>query len=231
LKKYVWSRSFFPIVDNLRLTDALCDDPETNSQVEARLARERAEMNHRVSNSLSLAASLLRLQRSRYADEHVVEALDSAIARIEAIARVHRFLCSGTGDERHVQFGTYLKQLTGEISASTGLQCELEPCDVQVSADLAHKLAVALNELVLNACKHAFDDCADGHLRITCAARGRRLSLSVSDNGKGLPQGFSPDATNGLGLRVVQSIVQELGGELAVENGQGAKFTLSIPLP
>jgi two-component system, sensor histidine kinase PdtaS len=193
--------------------------------------REIAELNHRISNSLQLASSLLTLQRDRLDNIEARDALNSAIARLSAIGRLHRHLYE-TRTIRHVNFGRFLEELGPEISASTGLSCEVEAASIEMSGDKALSLAIAVNELVLNAGKHAYDGKDGEAIKIACHKNGDdRFELSVSDGGRGLPDGFAPRQSHGLGLSIVQSTARQLGGELRIENDGGARFTLVIPVP
>ena len=58
----------------------------------------------------------------------------------------------------------------------------------------------------------------------------RSLRVSVADHGAGLGAGFDPEGARGLGMGIVQAIVRQLGGRLLVEDHEGARFTLVLPL-
>ena len=149
----------------------------------------------------------------------------------ERSVALHRHFYETRATHR-VDFGKFLRELQPEISDSTGLKCKIEADPVEVSGEKALHLAVALNELVLNARKHAYDGEDGGRVTITCRRNGTdRLHLSVSDGGKGLPDDFAADAATGLGMTVVSSIVRQLGGELRVGNNSGACFVLVVPAP
>ena len=100
-----------------------------------------------------------------------------------------------------------------------------------VPGQVAMHLAAAVNELAWNAYKHAYGGAEGGVIRIVCRrdADGRLL-LSVADRGRGLPAGFDPHASEGLGLMVVCATARQFGGEVRVESDQGARFTLLLPI-
>ena len=192
--------------------------------------RDRNEINHRVANSLQLTSSFLKLQRGRVSDEAAVEALDIAAARVGAVAHLHRHLYTH-GIRDRVDIAAFLRELCPEISASIGVKCSVEAEPMELPGTAATQLAIAVNELALNALKHAYD----GQEGSAVTIRSRRdgdglLCVTVADGGKGLPDGFSPDRSTGLGMRIVQSIVSQLGGELRAETNGGAHFTMAIPL-
>jgi two-component sensor histidine kinase len=54
-------------------------------------------------------------------------------------------------------------------------------------------------------------------------------ALSVTNDGPGLPDGFAPADRKGLGMRIIRSLVEQIGGELRIGRGdknQGARFTV-----
>ncbi len=54
-------------------------------------------------------------------------------------------------------------------------------------------------------------------------------ALSVANDGPALPEGFDPAACKGLGMRIIRSLVERIGGELRIGRGdmsQGSRFTV-----
>ncbi len=88
-----------------------------------------------------------------------------------------------------------------------------------------------MNELVTNAIKQAFPEGTTGS--ITVLARqcdGDIVELGVTDNGKGLPDGFDIAKSTTLGLRLVSSLTGQLGGTLSVmKNDPGTTITVQFP--
>jgi len=100
-------------------------------------------------------------------------------------------------------------------------------------AEVATPLAMVLTELLQNAVEHAFDGHA-GQVRVEARQRGGRLSVQVTDDGIGLPAGFSVDTSDRLGLQIVRTLVEgELGGTLTLETAEagGTRAALDLPLP
>lgn len=200
---------------------------------ESRLALrdiEFAELNHRVANSLQLASSFLTFQARKLADGQATEALAAAGARIAAIANFHRRLAlhAGAGP---LDLGDFLEGLAAEIGAGGRLRCHIDVEPIEVAADAALNVALVINELALNASKHAYDG-AEGALRIRCRRDGTgHMIVSVADDGPGLPDGFDPREGR-LGMSIASAIVRQLGADLRAENlpSGGACFILRVPL-
>ncbi|MHC1752789.1 ATP-binding protein [Humidesulfovibrio sp.] len=57
-----------------------------------------------------------------------------------------------------------------------------------------------------------------------------QATLTVRDNGLGLPQGFDPELGATLGLQLVWSLADQLHGVAEASNDGGAVFTVRFPL-
>ena len=103
------------------------------------------------------------------------------------------------------------------------------------------KLERALYNLVLNACESVSP--AKGRVEVSLRAASNGVEIRVSDNGRGIPEAirdrlFQPFVSygkengTGLGLTVVQKIVQDHGGDVSVEqtSQQGTVFKVVLPL-
>jgi two-component sensor histidine kinase len=102
--------------------------------------------------------------------------------------------------------------------------------DVTVSMDASVPCGLIVNELLTNALKYAFPDGRRGtiHVRLRRAADGM-LVLTISDDGVGLPPGFDVHNPETLGLRIVNILVQQLKGTLALDATPGASITITFP--
>jgi two-component sensor histidine kinase len=189
------------------------------------------EIDHRVMNSLQLTSSLLRLQRHALGDTEAAAQLALAASRVSAIARVHQHLYASDGGGS-IDCSAYLRRLCADLSGT--LRPEQGAIGVEVidAALPTHKivpLGLIVAELVANAGKHGA-----GRIRVSLGrASPGEHALSVSDEGVGLPEGYEPGATSGLGIRVISSLVGQLGGRLTFgtnSSGAGAKFTITFPV-
>jgi two-component sensor histidine kinase len=102
---------------------------------------------------------------------------------------------------------------------------------VVVPAETAQQLAIAVNELAMNAAKHAYPWGHRGALYVDCRRRGETLVLVVSDDGHGLGSAFAAKRDHGLGMSIVEAIVRQLRGTFHAADDNGARFTITAPLP
>jgi len=179
------------------------------------------EFDHRVKNNFALVASLLDMQRRRAGDPATSDALAAALTRVESIARAHRHLYRGAASPGTVDMAAYLQELCAALSEALFLRGAITlTCDSDHAAlprDRAVSLGLILNELVTNAAKHAFEGRETGAIRVTFRAREGGWTLSVTDDGRGVPAGKS--RKNGLGQRLVEAFANQAGGTIATESG------------
>ena len=190
------------------------------------------EIDHRIKNSLMLVSSVLAMQQRSAASPEAKAALVQASDRVGTIARIHDQLHrSATADS--VEFGSYLRALSDDLMASLArndadLTVEAEPVDL--AADRAAPLGLIAAELLMNALKHARREQGRSHLDLGFRRDGDTLELVVADDGPGLPEGFDPAQSRGLGMRLILSLVRQLDGTLeAANHGGGARFVVRCP--
>jgi two-component sensor histidine kinase len=204
------------------------------SNARARLAvqeREIQELNHRVANSLQLAADMLVFEQLRSRDPQATAALEASRARLVAIGELHRYLHDHAG-KASVELAPFLAGLCQAIAASTGLSCSVQADLTSVSGDMAQQLGIAINEFAINAAKHAYDGRPGGKLMVTARREGYDLVLGVADQGKGLSGGLQRQGGSGggLGMSIVAAIVRDLKGVLTVQSDGGTSFTIRAPI-
>jgi signal transduction histidine kinase len=102
------------------------------------------------------------------------------------------------------------------------------------------KLERALYNLLLNACEAAPG--SEGRVRVTIERTGSTVTIAVSDNGPGIAKeiqdrlfhpfvSFGKENGTGLGLTVVQKIVQDHGGQVLMERTPDARTVFRITFP
>ena len=184
------------------------------------------EIHHRVKNNLQTISSLLRLQGRRLESPEAKAAIEESVRRVRSIALVHEILSREAGDD--VPFVDIVRPICRMVeeafhSAERPVRCTIEGDAGNLPAQIATPLAVVLNELLQNAFDHAFPDgLADGEVVLSLRREAWSLVVRVVDDGRGLPPGFSLDATTGLGLSIVRTLVaSELGGTIEMSDGEG----------
>ena len=181
------------------------------------------EIHHRVKNNLQTVSALLRLQARRIDDEGASAALNEAVRRIASIALVHETLSSSK--ESSVDFDDVLGNLIThalELSPRMGeLQINRSGSVGLLDPRLATPLALVITELIHNALEHGLAD-KGSSLGITVSQNDHQMTVTVSDDGVGLPTGFDISTSPNLGLQIVRTLTEnELRGELTLTTQDG----------
>ena len=177
-----------------------------------------SEMSHRVANSLQIIASILLLKARSVQSEETRGHLEDAHRRVMSVASLQQHLkATGMGDE--IDVGSYLSKLCETLSGS--MIRERRPITLNVVAgpgtvrsEQAVSIGLIVTELVINALKHGFTvDIKAGHIVVGYDVKGTEWTLSVSDNGGGMPKDLS-EKRSGLGTTLVKALAQQLDARI-----------------
>ena len=215
-----------------RLNETLVALAAENGQLyeRARLDASRTlgllrELQHRVRNNLAAIQALLVLERHRTPRRSLDEAIDVAIARIRGMAALQDAVSTDAGG---ITLATLARAITRNMVDVFGPSrvptCEVHG-DAEVPPNVGSSLAVALNELVMNAVRHA----DARNVRVAIEGTNGEVVVQVIDDGRGIA---SADSTGG-GLIIARTVVRnELRGTLeVVPAASGTAVRMVIPVP
>jgi two-component sensor histidine kinase/PAS domain-containing protein len=189
------------------------------------------EVHHRVKNNLQLISSLLSLQAGAAKNREVADVLIESQNRVRAMALVHEYLYR-SADLPSVRLADYIQSLSTHLYHSYNVDperiaLEFHVGDVAMDLDRSIRCGLIINELVSNAIKHAFPGGRKGRVTINlCSLPDGRQSLTVSDNGVGLPPDVAPWHTDSIGLQLVADLTDQLGGTLTVSRDGGTTINI-----
>lgn len=189
------------------------------------------EIHHRVKNNLQSVSALLRLQARRTTNDEAKQALQESVRRVASIALVHETL-SMSVDEM-VDVDGVIEQL---LPMMTDVSPVRSPVRVvrsgqvgHLDADRAMPLVMVVTELIQNAIEHAFEPDRGGRVEVIGSRSTRLLTVSVRDDGRGLPEDFDLARSDRLGLQIVGTLVStELGGQLEMRGDPETGGTIAI---
>jgi PAS domain S-box-containing protein len=190
------------------------------------------EIHHRVKNNLQIVASLLNLQSRSIHDEETLAAISESQNRVRAMALVHEKLyqarnISEIDLDEYVRFlGNSLFQFYGVKGRQISLQTDISGISVDINT--AVPLGLIINELISNSLKYAFPDSRKGTIRVSVRQLDDTYSILFQDNGIGIPDGLDWRNTQSLGLRLVNSLVDQLDGTIELTKEKGTMYTISI---
>jgi two-component sensor histidine kinase len=225
----VYRRREARLREALARDDALVHQKDELIQNQALMSKES---EHRLLNDLQVVVSLLSLQSRSSANAEVASQLAAAADRIATIARIHRRLHFSEGVQS-VSFKQFLEDLCRDFSTMLSSEqnpdgaISVEGVEVKLPSTTAIPLGFIVNELITNAAKYG-----KGQIAVRLERNsGSGYVLSVSNNGPTLPEGFDPAAGKGMGMKIIRSFVERIGGALQIgrgDNNLGARFTVQF---
>ena len=181
------------------------------------------EGDHRLMNSLQLVQSMLALQSRSASSEETKKQLDMAGNRVLAIATVHKQLhLSGSMEE--VDIDDFLRRLCESLKHTAPAQIaaiNLTADAARLRSDMASGMGLLVAELVTNSFKYAYPAGEHGNVAVDFKQTSGGWRLQVSDEGRGLPEGFDIDQGKGFGMQVVKAFVRRLDATLTVSSRPG----------
>jgi PAS domain S-box-containing protein len=237
----------------------MLNDITKRKETEETLAKieigRKQEIHHRIKNNLQVISSLLDLQAEKFSnredikDSEVLEAFKESQDRVISMALIHEELYRG-GELDSLDFSSYTEVLAKNLFLSN----RLGNIDISLKLDLVENaffnmdiavpLGIIVNELVSNSFKHAFSGRSKGEIQIKLSreengeyiksinkdCKSTSFTLTVSDNGVGIPENFNIEDLNTLGMQLVSSLVDQLDGEFELKSDNGTEFAIKFPV-
>lgn len=202
---------------HIRLLLAVADVTDTRAAEKLKddLVREKSlllqEVHHRVANSLQIIASVLMQNARKVQSEETRGHLQDAHNRVMSIAALQQQLAASKVDD--VELRSYFAQLCRSIGASMihdhkQISLEVNADGSVTTANVSVSLGLIITELVINSLKHAFPRGRGGRIVVDYRSHGADWTLSVSDDGVGMPT--NTEAKSGLGTSIVQALAKQL---------------------
>lgn len=204
-------------------------------EMEGKLAKKTlllSETHHRLKNNLFTISALIEMETNRTKEGGSVNALKNAHSRLKSIAQLHSLLYEKEGSDE-VSLSIFLDQVIENVDRiynqdEKNIKINIEIDDIEIPAELSVLCGLALNELLINAFKHAFFERDDGEINIKVLnIENEKIKLIISDNGVGMQQSKKDDDH----LFVVNAFVKQMSGYIVLDTTKaGTNFTIDIPL-
>lgn len=191
------------------------------------------EIHHRVKNNLQVIASLLRMQGRRSESDEVRRSLDDSVRRILSVAVVHEFLSQQ--EARFINIKEVSQRIIkhtqqGILLPDKRIRLTLRGPGIYLPAQQATTCALVINELLQNAVEHGYERKPGGTISVSFQDDGDQVTIAVVDDGQGLPDDFSLEQADSLGLQIVQTLVRDdLKGQFELREGDGVSAIVTFP--
>ena len=191
------------------------------------------EVHHRVKNNMAVISSLLSLQSGYIDDEKSLSLFKESQSRIRSMALVHEKLYKSE-DFAHIDVRDYIQTLAQSIkntfAGETDVNSKIDVQDIELDIDVLIPCGLIINEITTNSFKHAFEGQDNPEINISLKETDAdNVVLTISDNGKGFPEGFDISKSTGLGLKLVKILVNQITGTMDVQSSNDVTYTITFP--
>ncbi len=194
------------------------------------------EMNHRLKNNLQIISGLLSIKGQISRSPEVAHFVLETQQRLKAMSLVHENLILGDSEIRLDEYVHELLDSLLRVYPQRGISTEIDMADLKLGGKRAMYVGIVINELVVNALKHAWTFDSKGVKLLKIFAKSIEddiFEFHIEDNGKGFPEDI--DTAKTLGLTMVRILTEQLGGSMEIfsegaEDKVGAGTKIAIRL-
>ncbi|MTJ14540.1 PAS domain S-box protein [Anabaena sp. UHCC 0187] len=191
------------------------------------------EVHHRVKNNLLVVSSLLDWQADYITDPAAIKIFEQSQYRIQSMALIHEKLYQSK-NIAEIDLSEYLENLAKQLESSLNsdyhritINFDLHP--IFLNIETATPCGLIVNELIANVFEHAFPNQASGQIWLRVKQSDQKqVTITIEDNGIGLPADLDFQNTESLGLQLVCLLTKQLEGEITVSSDYGTKFVLTF---
>jgi two-component sensor histidine kinase len=219
----LWTLGFILLVNQRLAAEARADKEELDLLLK--------EVHHRVKNNMNTIISLLDLQAATLDDPAAIAALADAGSRVQTMMVLYDKLYQST-NVNEVAVDKYLPALVEQIVEnfpnSGSIRTRTHSEEFALDPRQLSCLGMIINELLTNAMKYAFVGKPFGQIGVAAAMKGEMVSISIEDDGVGMPEAIDFAHSTGFGLGLVEMLTRQIGGNLRIERGNGTKIVLEF---
>lgn len=204
------------------------------TQALAAKTRLTHEVHHRVKNNLQIINSMLSLQIARTKENRAKAVLSQTMARISALALIHRLLYDDHGDHEQgrVAVGDLFRELSAQLHSHAQrpkkVHVECDAVGTAIPVDIAVPLSLFVVEAVTNAFQHAFDPDDQGTVEVNFRQDSNQTQLVIGDNGRGYE---NTGEAGQMGMELMHAFTTQMNGEMSMETAPGGGTQVHLILP
>ncbi len=191
------------------------------------------EIHHRVKNNLQIISSILNLQYPRLKYPELQEIFTDCKSRIQSIALVHEILYQHD-DVSKISVTSYMNALSASVSSlyqnpRVNITINISPEDFALPIHSAIPIGIIVNEIISNSFKHAFPDKKSGNIYCNVWLDGPDCVIEISNDGISPESDFNLVNYETLGISLILSLTEQLGGKIVINKENGLSYTISFP--
>jgi two-component sensor histidine kinase len=191
------------------------------------------EVHHRIKNNIASIGSLISLRMQSLSNPEALAVLQDTVGRVGSMRIIYDKLLLSE-DYKDVSVKNYIESLADTVVAlfpdKAKVTLEKHIADFKLDAKRLFPLGIILNELLTNIMKYAFIDKGSGLIKLSLTLRDEHVTLTMQDDGVGLPDGIDMENSKGFGLMLVKMLSQQLGGSFSIKKDNGTRSTLEFDI-
>jgi PAS domain S-box-containing protein len=214
----------------------ISDRKKTEKRIKVLLAEKEIllkEVHHRIKNNMNSMMGLLSIQANNMKDPAAVSAIEDARSRMQYMAVLYDKLYRNE-NLNSLSAKEYLPVLADEImstySGDIKIKIEKNIENFMLDISILSPLGIMVNEIINNSMKYAFNGKKNGLIKISAFKKSDHVTISIEDNGSGIPESVKLGESAGFGLNLVYMLTKQLDGKIRVEREAGTKFVLEFDL-
>ncbi len=189
------------------------------------------EVHHRLKNNMNTISGFLSIQAQGIKEFSARTAFEDSIRRIQSMGILYDKLYRAA-DFLEMSVKDYLPALVNQVIAnfpnSTKVKAETSIDDFVLDAKRLQPIGIIINELLTNSMKYAFKGKESGLVSVSATKTDKRITITVYDDGIGIPESLSFANSTGFGLQLVQALTEQLNGTIGIERGIGSRIALEF---
>lgn len=204
-----------------------------NKRQKSFIEQLQRELHHRTKNNLAIIDSLIEEIKENADKGDITQRLTDLQNRIGSINEVHKRLHQQGTKLTHINLSKYIDSLANNITNS------FDNSNIVIDKDIPHNLKIEtakifplgliINEFITNSFKYAFPKGEQGKVHIGITEENTSYTLSLADNGKGLPTDFDSNTLDSFGIEVMQLLSKQLKGTFDLDGTNGVQLTINFP--
>ncbi len=203
---------------------------ERLSEKNQQIAALNKQNFHFTKNSLAEIVSMLNIQLKNLDEGLVKETLTAEKLRMETINLLYQQLFA-LPESGAVELSSLLSSITQNtfdviLGSEHGINLQMDQQKIHIGSEKALSIGMIVNEICLNACKHAFEK--GGVFQLILKEENNFVLLQLSDDGPGYTEIKNEVA---FGLQLIDVLTKELDAQLSIDNTKaGLSYYFRIPL-
>lgn len=192
-----------------------------------------AEIHHRVKNNMAVMSGLMNLQSNQSSNDETKEVLMKNAERIHSMALIHNNLYL-KDNLNTIDFQQFVIDLVDEIKKSyltnsNDIEFFNDLVPISLNVNKAIPCGLIINEILINAIKHAFVHRQEGKVYIQFSQDEDSVHVKISDNGVGFNMEKSE---NTMGITLINSLTEQLDGHISLKSNHddGTNWSLSFKM-